>query len=193
MFRFLPGTFIVLASTVALVLAIQNPGTQTWWITVSLIVVVISLLASFWFSSVANHMQKDTVSRVKARFAKEREKLRVRTEREKTKVIEETHKQAMKGANRAHAKANFKVGLAAAGAVGAGLVMLFTELLTLGLLTLSTAGGALVGYGARARQDKLSRQKQSLGMGNGPGQDAPKIIEAERVPRIAAPGEEGDH
>jgi hypothetical protein len=187
MFRFLPGIFIVLASTVALVLAIQNPGTRTWWITVSLIVVVISLLASFWFASIANHMHKDTVSRVKERYAKERENLRVKTEREKTRVIEESHRRVLKGANRAHAKANFKVGLAVTGAVGAGIIMLFTELLTMGLLTLSTAGGALVGYGARARQDRLSKSKRSIGAADG-GQASPRIIEAEQVPRIPASG-----
>jgi hypothetical protein len=187
MFRFLPGIFIVLASTVALVLAIQNPGTRTWWITVSLIVVVISLLASFWFASIANHMHKDTVSRVKERYAKERENLRVKTEREKTRVIEESHRRVLKGANRAHAKANFKVGLAVTGAIGAGIIMLFTELLTMGLLTLSTAGGALVGYGARARQDRLSKSKRSIGAADG-GQASPRIIEAEQVPRIPASG-----
>ncbi|MCG6870194.1 MAG: hypothetical protein LJE91_16115 [Gammaproteobacteria bacterium] len=187
MFRFLPGIFIVLASTVALVLAIQNPGTRIWWITVSLIVVVISLLASFWFASIANHMHKDTVSRVKERYAKERENLRVKTEREKTRVIEESHRRVLKGANRAHAKANFKVGLAVTGAVGAGIIMLFTELLTMGLLTLSTAGGALVGYGARARQDRLSKSKRSIGAADG-GQASPRIIEAEQVPRIPASG-----
>lgn len=187
MFRFLPGIFIVLASTVALVLAIQNPGTRTWWITVSLIVVVISLLAAFWFASIANQLHKDTVSRVKERYAKEREKLRVNTEREKTRVIEETHRRVLKGANRAHAQANFKVGLAVTGAVGAGIIMLFTELLTMGLLTLSTAGGALVGYGARARQDRLAKSKRSNEAADG-GQASPRIIEAEQVPRIPASG-----
>jgi hypothetical protein len=190
MFRFLPGTFIVLASTVALVLAIQNPGSRTWWITVSLIVVVISLLASFWFASIANHMHKDTVSRVKERYAKEREKLRVNTEREKTRVIEETHRRVLKGANRAHAKANFKVGLAVTGAVGAGIIMLFTELLTMGLLTLSTAGGALVGYGARARQDRISKSKRSIEAAAGE-QASPRTIEAEQIPRIPASGDKG--
>jgi hypothetical protein len=93
----------------------------------------------------------------------------------------------LKGANRAHAKANFKVGLAVTGAVGAGIIMLFTELLTMGLLTLSTAGGALVGYGARARQDRLSKSKRSIGAADG-GQASPRIIEAEQVPRIPASG-----
>lgn len=187
MFRFLPGIFVVQVSTVALVLAMQNPGTRTWWITVSLIVIVISLLASFWFSTIADSIHKDTVSRVRERYAKEREKLRVRTEREKSKVLEESHRQVLKDANRAHAKANFKVGLAAAGAVGAGLIMLFTELLTMGLLTLSTAGGALLGYGTRARQDRRAAKAGTAGITAGDGSST-KVIEADEVRRIPAPG-----
>jgi hypothetical protein len=33
--------------------------------------------------------------------------------------------------------------------------MLLTQFVTLGLLTLTTAGGAVLGYGLRARQEKL--------------------------------------
>jgi len=188
MFKFLPGIVLVQASTIALVLAIENTGTRTYWITIAMIVLVISLLAAFWFTSIANHMHKDTVSRVKERYAKEREKLRVKTEREKTKVVEETHKRILKGANRAHAKANFKVGVAAAGAVGVGILMLFTEFLTLGLLTLSTAGGALVGYSTRARQDKLTKKNKSLEVVSD-GQEPPRVIEAPQARRITASGE----
>ncbi|MEA3412523.1 MAG: hypothetical protein U9R74_13430 [Pseudomonadota bacterium] len=188
MFRFLPGIVLVQASTIALVLAIENTDTRTYWITIAMIVLVISLLAAFWFTSIANHMHKDTVSRVKERYAREREKLRVKTEREKTKVVEETHKRILKGANRAHAKANFKVGVAAAGAVGVGILMLFTEFLTLGLLTLSTAGGALVGYGTRVRQDKLTKKNKSLEVVSD-GQEPPRVIEAPQARRITASGE----
>ncbi|MGH1350983.1 MAG: hypothetical protein ACRBBN_09260, partial [Methyloligellaceae bacterium] len=43
---------------------------------------------------------------------------------------------------------------AVAGAVGLGAFFMVGQMVTLGLLTLSTAGGGLAGYLVRARQDK---------------------------------------
>ncbi len=52
------------------------------------------------------------------------------------------------------------MGLAFAGALAAAGIMLITELLTLGLLTLTTAGGALGGYFMRAKQERSNRLQQ---------------------------------
>jgi len=159
MWRFLAGILFVQAATVALVLVTITASPSVQWPAVGLIVLITSVLAALWFGSIARHLRKDEVVRAKESFAQEREQIRVRAEKAKAKVVEQSHKQAVKEATRAHAKANFKVGAAVIGAVGAGVVFLVAEFLTLGLLTLSTIGGGLAGYAVRARQEVVGNRK----------------------------------
>jgi len=42
--------------------------------------------------------------------------------------------------------------------------MIFSQLLTLGLLTLAVGGGALGGYLMRVRQEGVTRQKEAFAM-----------------------------
>lgn len=55
-----------------------------------------------------------------------------------------------------------KTGLMLGGAAGVGVFMVLTQFVTLGLLTLTTAGGAALGYGLRARQDRLGFGAKNL-------------------------------
>jgi hypothetical protein len=59
--------------------------------------------------------------------------------------------------------------------------MLLTQFVTLGLLTLTTAGGALLGYGVRARQEKLIGGRRLTAQENDlkviANQEAPLAIE----------------
>jgi hypothetical protein len=67
------------------------------------------------------------------------------------------------------------------GVVGLGTVMLFSQFMTIGLLTLSTAGGAALGYGVRARQERLGQGKRRL-LG---GEKRVEVIDATRsVPAL---------
>jgi hypothetical protein len=134
---------------------------EGYWIAFGLIGLLVTVLTAFWFGAIAKHVKKDAVARAKELFAKERERLRLQTEKEKNKLMEQSHRRVVQETSRAHAKANFKVGAAFVGALGVGAVMLFTELVTLGLLTLSTGGGALAGYLMRARQAQR-QQRASL-------------------------------
>jgi len=70
----------------------------------------------------------------------------------KTRLVKKTQQQIARESKIAHSKANFKVGAAFSGTIAFGGLMLLTELLTLGLLTMSTAGGALGGYLWRAKK-----------------------------------------
>lgn len=60
----------------------------------------------------------------------------------------------MQEVRRTSTQANIKVGMAFAGAAGIGGLLLLTQFMTLGLLMLTTAGGALGGYVVRIRQEK---------------------------------------
>jgi hypothetical protein len=53
--------------------------------------------------------------------------------------------------------AKLRTGVAVGGVVGVGVAMMFAQFLTLGLLTIATAGGAAAGYGLRVRQEKRLR------------------------------------
>ena len=147
MLRFLAGILIIQAVTVLLVVA-SDLGFGVWepWWPVLVALGVIALVATFWLSALAGHLRRDEIERLRADFARERENLRVKAEREKTRIVRQSHKSIEKQARRTEARANLKVGAAFTAAAGIGLLMLLTNFVTLGLLTITGAGGALGGY-----------------------------------------------
>ena len=159
MLQFLPGIIIAQLLTGALVY-LSPSITGSNWIILAGILLVLAILIALWFGSIAKHISKDEIIKLTNSFTKEKEKIRVKAEKDKNKIVEETHKKINKETRRTHGKANLKVGAAFAGAAGVGVLMLITELLTMGLLTLSTAGGALAGHITRTRQESRSSKKQ---------------------------------
>ena len=115
----------------------------------------------------AGHAKKDALAQVKDEFSKEREKLRVNSERQKTRILRKSHEDIRKETNRAHAKSSFKLGAGFIGIVAAGALLIFSQLLTLGFLTLAVGGGALGGYLMRVRQEIVSRPKGALSISDG--------------------------
>lgn len=164
MLKYLLGILIIQAATVAMTLAAIKSGDQELWLAVLLLGLLIALVTAFWFVSIAGHAKKDALANAKDEFSKEREKLRVNAERQKTRLIRKSHEEIRKETNRAHAKSNFKLGAGFIGIVAAGSLMIFSQLLTLGLLTLAVGGGALGGYLMRVRQETLSRNKEAFAM-----------------------------
>ncbi len=152
MIRFLFGILLIQISTVLLVFLapdLQGIG----WLSLIIPLLVIGFFAAFWFSSLAKHQIKDEVTAAESQHAREKEKLQINAERAKTRLVKKTQQQIARESKVAHSKANFKVGAAFAGTIALGGLMLITELLTLGLLTMSTAGGALGGYLFRAKKE----------------------------------------
>jgi len=162
MLKYLPGILIMQAATVAMTLAAIKSGDQELWLAVLLLALVIGLVTAFWFASIASHAKKDALTHAKDEFSREREKLRVNAERQKTRIIRKSHEEIRKETNRAHARTSFKLGAGFIGIVAAGSLMIFSQLLTLGLLTLAVGGGALGGYLMRVRQEAVSRQKEAF-------------------------------
>ena len=157
MLRFFFGIVVVQIATVALVLLAPDDLQGVAWLRFLIPLLVVSFFAAFWFGSMAKHKSKEEVFQVKEQHAHEREKIQVNAERAKTRLVKQAQQQIAREAKITHSKANFKVGAAFAGAIGAGALMLLTELLTLGMLTISTAGGALGGYIMRARRRENKR------------------------------------
>lgn len=155
MLRFLPAIILIQLATAAVIYALINaPLEGNQLLVIALLGLIISVLAAFWFASIAGHLHNDTLAKTQEKHAQEREAIRVNAERQKSRIVKDTQKQITKATNRAHAKANFKVGAMLAAAIGAGGLMLFTQFLTIGLLILTTSGGALAGYLTRLKQER---------------------------------------
>jgi len=155
MFRFFPAILLIQIITSVLIFALIKGGLDhQLLIILAVFWLLISLLASFWFSSMAIHMYKDTLAKTMDAHARERETIRVNAERQKLKAIKKNHQQILKETRRTNRKANFKVASILVISAAIGGIMLFTQFMTTGLLVLGTAGGGLAGYLTRMRQEK---------------------------------------
>ncbi len=148
-------------------------------------VTLLSGIVTLWFATISRQSGDQRIAALKEKFAAEREKINVNAERAKTRLVKKTQREIESNARRVNTGANFKVGAAVAVAAGFGVMMMFTQFITLGLLTLTTAGGAIGGYLARTRreQDLLA------------GPDY-KLIEAEEIdsaPQSSLPAPAATH
>ncbi len=154
MFKFLIGIVAIQIATVGLVMLAPEDLQGIGWLRLLIPLLVVALFSAFWFSSLAAHKSKDELSSLQEKHAREREKLQVNAERAKTRMMKKTQQQIAKEAKLTHGKANFKVGATLAGAMGFGALMLLTEMMTLGIMTITTAGGALGGYLYRGHKER---------------------------------------
>jgi len=153
--KYLIGTLFVQGVTVLLVVTAYHTDLEKTGLLFLLLDLAIGALTAFWFTSMAEGARKQALSRAREGFAREREKIRVRAEQERTKEVRSSQRQINREKQRAQKGSNVKTGLMLGGAAGVGGFMVLTQFVTLGLLTISTAGGAALGYGLRARQERL--------------------------------------
>ena len=154
MLKFIPAILLLQFITIALVL-IAPADFENWgWLRLVIPVLIAGLLTAFWFGSIAARQRKDKISRLKEHHAKERETIRVNAERAKSELVKQAQRKTLQEVKRASTRANIKIGLAFAGATGLGALLILTQFMTLGWLTLAAAGGALGGYLLRIRQEK---------------------------------------
>ena len=158
MLRFLLGIILIQLVTVALVILAPDNLQGIAWLRLIIPIVFVGVFAAFWFSSISKQKHKEETAKLQHKLemshAKEREKIQINAERAKTRLVKKTQQQISKESKIAHGKANFKVGAALAGVMGLGALMLLTQFLTIGIFTLTTAGGVLGGYLYRGRRDK---------------------------------------
>jgi len=153
---------IILVQVVTVVLIYLSPESLDEMSLLRLVVPLffVALMVAFWFSSLSAHFRKDSEHQMTNKFAKEREELRVKAERAKTRVVKEAQKDIAKEAKITHAKANFKVGAAFAGVLGVGALFILAQFVTVGLLTLTAAGGAMGGYYYRGKRIENKKYKE---------------------------------
>ena len=190
MFKFLPGILFIQLVTAGLVfVAINWSHDPELVVIMALFALATAMLAGFWFVAIARDMHKQEQaqmleqhaldrerilhdaqrekaviasekSQIQEQFAREREKILVEAEREKASIIADSYRFIARETQKAHAKANFKVGAAFVLAASAGGILLFSQLITIGSMLLVASGSGLAGYLVRARYDRLSRNKQ---------------------------------
>jgi len=153
--KYLIGVLFVQGVTVLLVVTAYRTDLQQTGLLFLLLNLAIGTLTAVWFTSMAGGVRRQALSRAKEGFAREREKLRVHAEREKAREARNSQRRLSREKQRARQGGNLKTSLMLGGAAGLGVVMVLAQFVTLGLLTLTTAGGAALGYGLRARQDRL--------------------------------------
>jgi gas vesicle protein len=155
--RFLIGIFLLQGVTGLLVYTALSTEWQSTWPLFLLLGGSVGALAALWFSAMVGAERRHAVARASERFSKEREQIRVKAEQQRTKDMRTQERLAAKAAKGGGLGRglSLKSGALVGGAVGVGTAMLLTQFVTLGLLTLATAGGAALGYGVRVRQERL--------------------------------------
>jgi phosphotransferase system glucose/maltose/N-acetylglucosamine-specific IIC component len=152
LFRFVLGILLLQGATALLTYtALMTDLNQTVWLFAA-IAAFLGLMVALWFDSVISAVREQTMARQHKRHTREREKLKVQAERDRAKLAAQK-KRAIGGAG-------LRTGVAVGGVVGVGVAMMLAQIMTLGLLTVATAGGAALGYGVRARQEKRIRARE---------------------------------
>ena len=177
--RFLVGIFLLQGVTGLLVYTALGTDWQATWPLFLLLGSSIGALVALWFSAIVGADRRHAVARAAERFFKEREQIRVKHEQQRTKDVRNHERLAAKAAKGGGIGGGLtlKSGAVVGGAVGIGIAMLLTQFVTLGLLTLTTAGGAVLGYGVRARQEKLIGGRRA-----GAAEKDIKVIAGREVP-----------
>jgi membrane protein implicated in regulation of membrane protease activity len=159
--KFLPGILVVQAATAALLVNAMGSSLEAHWLAMAILVILVTLLATLWFGSIAEHVKKDALAEAAIEFAREREKILMTAETSKRVALEESHQRIVHETRKVHSRANLKLGLGLFGLFSLGALMLVIEFMTVGLFVLSTAGGVLAGYILRARQDALVARRKT--------------------------------
>ena len=155
MHRYLPGILLVQIVTLAIFWVNLDATGQTLWLQAGFPSALIAVVTALWLASIGRADAERASVKLRLDHARDREKLQLDAERSKAKVLERSFKEMRKQERRVSRRANVKVGLAFIGVTAAGVLLLITELFTLGLMTITTASGAMGGYLLRMRQSRI--------------------------------------
>lgn len=152
MLRYIPGILLVQLVTAVLLWLNVDAPIRVLLVQFGVPAVLVTIVTGLWFASIARADAERLNAKLRLRHAQEKEKLVVGLERDKARVRLQSEKDMRRHEKRVGRKAGFKVTLAFAAAAFAGVLMLITELITFGLMTITTALGGMGGYLYRGRQ-----------------------------------------
>ena len=165
MFRYLPGIILVQVVTLALLWVNADSTINELLTRVALPALLLSTVTALWFAAVSRAEAQRAKSTLQEKHYQEREELARSMERtradvmqqassEREQLVQQTHRDMIKAERRASRSANMKVGAAFTLVTVAGVGLLFIQFMTLGLLTITAASGALGGYLLRWKQTR---------------------------------------
>ncbi|MGZ8191844.1 MAG: hypothetical protein ACXWTS_11555 [Methylococcaceae bacterium] len=193
MLKFLFGIIVIQVVTAITVMAALNWLLDPQFIAVVVLFsLIMAVLAAFWFVYIGRDLHKNELQKMQELNAFERERILLNAEREKASIREErsklqelhareremillaaerekatialqSYRNHEKEIRKAHAKANFKAGVICTVAAAAGGILIFSQLVTVGMMVLIASGSGLAGYMARARYERLSSDKRLSG------------------------------
>ena len=181
--KFLVGIFLLQGATVLLLMTAQDADLhRSGWLVIAL-GLLIGVIAALWFSAIASHASQHSFNRASEKFNRQRDRIRRQAEKEKTREIRDSHQQVLRETRRVQNRSTLKLGAAMTGIAGLGVMLLFTQFMTLGPLAVSATGRALLGYGVRARQYPAIGKSPDNADDSLPGKPAGpgRILDGEKV------------
>jgi hypothetical protein len=181
--KFLTGIFLLQGATALLLMMAQDADLQRSGWLIGLLGILIGVIAALWFSTITSHASQHSLIRASEKYNRQRDRIRRQAEKEKTREIRNSHQQVLKETRRLQNRSTLKLGAAMTGVAGLGVILLFTQFMTLGLLAVSATGGALLGYGIRARQYPAIGRSPDAASGSLPGntRGRERVVTGEKV------------
>lgn len=155
------GLLLIQVVTALLLYAWWRTGSTDAALTFGALAIASALFAALWLAAVARGHSAETLLRAEGNLARERERHRRLTAEERARAVEHARRQVERETQRIRNRSNVKLYGAFAGVAGLGTLLLLTQFLSLGVLLISSSGGAVAGYLLRARQE--ARRQNQLG------------------------------
>lgn len=184
MFRYLPGLLFLQVASGMLLWAALVSSLPLW--AFLLTAALVTLATAFWCAAITRHRVDLAVSRRERQHGSTVERLRVEAERDRSKQAERHRRDVQRVERRAAWKSRTKTLGAFGIAAGFGVLMLLTELFTLGLLTLGSAASGVAGYLLHWRQTRREGDAGVLPDGRRP---PPVVLPVRREATLEAPRE----
>jgi hypothetical protein len=182
--KFLTGIFLLQGGTLLLGAAALKTDHLEVRLLLGALALILGLITALWFVSIAGAARTASLAKAQQAFSREREALRVKAEQAKARVVAQAHRRVDRARTRLQGKAGLRAGAALAAVAGLGMVMVLTQFVTLGLLTLTAGGSAVAGYLMRQRREARRQGAPSQPLPRRPDRPA---IEAEVVDRATLP------
>ncbi|MFO8003780.1 hypothetical protein [Thioalkalivibrio sp.] len=157
MLKLFLGLVLVQAVTGLLLYAWWRTGSTDAALTFAALGVALALFAALWLASIARGHKTEALLRAENHLAQERERHKRLAAEHRVKAVENMHRRVHRETKRIRNRSNVKLYSAFAGVAALGTLLLLTQFLSLGVLLISSSGGAVAGYLLRLRQEARRR------------------------------------